>query len=278
MEHDAITTRFFRQNQFSKFSKDPSLRGQTLQGRFKASQGTQEEKQVGEGVETQEQDMIEKIQIHDSILYCADCMDVFEEIGKVDIVITDPPYGIGENNKKNLSRYKNDPQHCIDYGNENNLWDIKLDKKYIDKLLEISQHQIIFGGNYYADWLPASSGWIYWDKKTTGDFGDGELAYTSFKRAIRAISFQWSGFKQEDMKNKEKRVHLTQKPEYVMKWIVANYTKETDLVLDPFMGSGTTGVACAAGKRRFIGVEKEKRYFDIACKRIDYAYRQLTLF
>lgn len=219
---------------------------------------------------------ITKIQIKDSTLYHADCWDVFDEIGKVDIVITDPPYGIGESNKKNLSRGK--LAKPTDYGFYS--WDHKkIDKKYTDKIISISRHQIIFGGNYYADRFIPSSCWIVWDKQNGDcDFADCELIYTSYDKTIRKITFKWQGMLQADMKNKEKRVHPTQKPEYVMKWIVANYTKETDLVLDPFMGSGTTGVACAAGKRRFIGVEKEKRYFDIACERIEWAYRKLRLF
>jgi DNA modification methylase len=85
-------------------------------------------------------------------------------------------------------------------------------------------------------------------------------------------------FWQEDMKNKEKRYHPTQKPVYVMRWIIDNYTKENNLILDPFMGSGSTGIACAIGGRKFIGIEKEKQYFDIACKRIRWASKQQALF
>lgn len=219
---------------------------------------------------------ITKVQIEDSTLYHADCWDVFDEIGKVDIVITDPPYGIGENNKQNLSR------GCLakstDYGFYD--WDRqKINKKYTDKIISLSKNLIIFGGNYYSDRFFPSSGWIVWDKENRKThFADCELIYTSFDKAVRKIKFNWNGMWQGDMKNKEKRVHPTQKPEYVMKWIIANYTKETDLVLDPFMGSGTTGVACAAGRRKFIGVEKEKRYFDIACERIEWAYRKLSLY
>ena len=227
---------------------------------------------------------MEKVQIKDSTLYHADCWDVFDEIGKVDIVITDPPYGIKADinsfksggslagNKTGFTIYPKTQYEYSDWDKE------KPDKKYFEKLFIISKNQIIWGGNYFVEYLLNSSCWIVWDKDNTGHFADCELAYTSFDSPIRKINFKWSGMLQGDMKNKEKRIHPTQKPEYVMKWIVANYTKETDLVLDPFMGSGTTGVACAAGKRRFIGVEKEKRYFDIACERIEWAYRKLRLF
>lgn len=227
-------------------------------------------------------EIITKVQIKDSTLYHADCWNVFDEIGKVDIVITDPPYGINIASDGNLgitALRKGDKKITEAQIWDKQIWDKKIDKKYIDKILSISKQQIIFGGNYYANWLPSSSCWLVWDKDNGNSyFSDCELVWTSLDLAIRKIKFKSHGFCQGDMKNKEKRVHPTQKPEYVMKWIVASYTKETDLVLDPFMGSGTTGVACALGKRKFIGVEKEKRYFDIACERIEWAYRKLRLF
>lgn len=222
-----------------------------------------------------------KIQIKDCTLYHADCWDVFDEIGKVDVVVTDPPYGIGANRKGIESRItktglsKKFPGSHFD-GIE---FDKKIDKKYIDAILSISKNQIIFGGNYYANLLLPSSCWIVWDKDNgLCDFADCELIYTSFKTAVRKIKYKWNGFFQEDMKNKEKRYHPTQKPQYVMRWILDKYTKETDLILDPFMGSGSTGVACAIGSKKFIGIEKEKQYFDIACKRIRWACKQQALF
>jgi len=214
-------------------------------------------------------------------------MDVFDEIGKVDIVITDPPYGInvastGTTGKAKmvsalmLKKRLNVP-YITDYGPQK--WDKKLNKKYIDAILSISENQIIFGGNYYADWLLASSCWLVWDKKNgKTDYSDCELIYTSFNTAVRKIEFQWNGFWQGDMKNKEKRYHPTQKPVYVMRWIIDKYTKETDTILDPFMGSGSTGIACVIGGRKFIGIEKEKQYFDIACKRIRWVCKQNALF
>ena len=228
-------------------------------------------------------DTITKIQIKDCTLYHADCIDVFDEIGKVDVVITDPPYGIGLDKKvggtggfgtKSMKK----PIFVKEY---NGNWDQnKLDKKYIDLILANSVNQIIFGGNYYGNWLPASSCWLVWDKLNSGDFADCELIWTSFNTAVRKITFKWNGCIQQDMKNKEKRYHLTQKPQYVMRWIINKYTKETDLILDPFMGSGSTGVAAAIGGRKFIGIEKEKQYFDIACKRNKHTYinKQQVLF
>lgn len=218
-----------------------------------------------------------KIQIKYSTLYYADCMDVFDEIGKVDIVITDPPYGIkADKGTGGIGGFGGKP---IYYNQYHGSWDQKkLDKKYIDALLLISKNQILFGGNYYANWLPSSSCWLVWDKLNSGNFADCELIYTSFKTAVRKITFKWNGCLQGDMKNKEKRYHPTQKPLYIMRWIIDKYTKEDDVILDPFMGSGSTEIACAIGGRKFIGIEKEKQYFDIACKRIKWASRQQALF
>ena len=221
-------------------------------------------------------DTITEIQIKDCTLYHADCINLFDEIGKVDIVITDPPYGIGESNKKNASR----GHFCkaTNFGHYN--WDKnKIELSYFEKIFSCSTNQIIFGGNYYANWFPPSSCWIVWDKNNgKTDFADCELAYTSFSTAVRKIKYKWQGMLQEDMKNKEKRYHPTQKPVYVMRWIIDDYTKQTDTILDPFMGSGPTGVAAVIGGREFIGIEKEKQYFDIACKRIRWASKQQALF
>lgn len=221
-----------------------------------------------------------KVQIKDATLYHADCWDVMQVLDRVEVVVTDPPYGIdaANNIRKNTQYGKSLCLSGLNYFSSD--WDKqKLDKKYIDKILYISENQIIFGGNYYADWLPASSCWIVWDKDNgTNNYADCELVYTSFNTAVRKIKFRWHGMLQEDMKNKEPRFHPTQKPIFVMSLIIDKYTKETDLILDPFMGSGSTGIACAKGGRRFIGIEKDEKYFNIACERIESAYRRPGLF
>lgn len=131
-------------------------------------------------------------------------------------------------------------------------------------MLRVSKNQIIFGGNYYANWLPASSCWLVWDKNNSGDFADCELAWTSFKSAVRKFKWTWNGMIQENMKNKEYRYHPTQKPLKLMEWIVFNYTKPADLILDPFMGSGTTIVAARNLQRKYIGIESNLEYIKIA--------------
>ena len=198
-------------------------------------------------------------------LYQGDCLEILPTLpaGAVDAVITDPPYGIGENHSKVASRGK--LAKPIDYGTFN--WDNKkVSPNTIKQILRVSNSQVIFGGNYYADLLPASSSWIVWDKQNgANDFADCELAWTSHKKAVRKYTYLWNGM----IKQKpEKRFHPTQKPLALMEWVINNYTKPRDVILDPFMGSGTTGVAAMRTGRKFIGIELEPEYFDIAAERI----------
>jgi site-specific DNA-methyltransferase (adenine-specific) len=184
----------------------------------------------------------------------------------IDLVLTDPPYGIGETNKKNSSR------GCLakttDFGEYS--WDSnRPDKKYFDEIIRVSKNQIIFGGNYFIDFLHPSNCWIVWDKDNGAtDFADCELAWTSFGSAVRKIKWKWQGMLQQAGVKKEKRVHPTQKPVGVMAWILEHYSKEGETILDPFMGSGTTGVACKKLNRDFIGIELDADYFKIASDRI----------
>lgn len=219
-------------------------------------------------------------------IYNMDCLDgmrLMKEQGiKTDWCITDPPYGIGEDGKKNWSR-----------GNTTTAkakaaptlftpkdWDKKrIEKPYFDIMREVSKEQIIFGGNYYTDYLPPSSCWIVWDKVNDGtDFADCEMAWSSYKGAVRLFRYMWNGMLQGNMKNKEKRIHPTQKPLPLIEWILNKYTKEGDLILDPFIGSGTTAVACHKLKRHYIGFELDKEYFDLANERLDAVKAQISIF
>jgi len=179
------------------------------------------------------------------------------EDDSIDLVLTDPPYGIdvakqGTVGGKNLAQAK-------DYGKSD--WDEFIPtKEYFDEIRRISKNQIIFGGNYFVEYLTNSSCWIVWDKDNSGNFADCELCWTSFKTAVRKYKFRWNGMLQQDMKNKEYRYHPTQKPLEVMKWILQNYSKEGDLVFDGFAGSGSTLIACEQLKRKWIGVEKNEDY------------------
>ena len=185
-----------------------------------------------------------------------DCLDLMSEYqdNHFDLILTDPPYGIGESNEKNASRGQF--AKTTNYGHYE--WDERrIGKKYFDEMLRISKNQIIFGGNYYTDYLEPSSCWIIWDKQNgANDFADCELAWGSFKSAVRIIRYKWNGMWQGNMgKGKEKRIHPTQKPTPVFEWILKKYSNETDLILDPFMGSGTILEAGRKLDREVMGFE-----------------------
>ena len=205
-------------------------------------------------------------------LYLGDCLDVMKGMPdkSVDAVITDPPYGLGECRQKVLSRRK--LAAPIDYGDFD--WDsTPATDEQIAEIFRVSKHQVIFGGNYFN--LPPSPSWIVWDKLNgRNDFADCELAWTSHKKAVRKFAYLWNGMIKQ---RPERRYHPTQKPLSLMRWVIENYTEPGDTVLDPFMGSGTTGVACVQAGRNFIGVEIDPGYYAIAEKRIRQAQQQPTL-
>ena len=209
--------------------------------------------------------------IGDCELWLGDCLEIFSCLGVMDALVTDPPYGIGESNERALSRGKLAAPK--DYGAFD--WD---KKRVTDRDLALLRgtcgHQIIFGGNYYE--LPPTSCWLIWDKQNgDNDFADCELAWTNLKQAVRRVYWRWNGMIR---KGGEERFHPTQKPVGVMEWCLAQLPADIATVFDPFMGSGTTGVACVKRGLRFVGVEREPTYFAIACKRIEDAYRQGDMF
>lgn len=207
-------------------------------------------------------------------LHLGDCLEMLKTLpaGSVDAVVTDPPYGIGESRAKVMSRGK--LATPIDYGDFG--WDAKrLDRLYFDEMQRVSAEQVIFGGNYYTDYLPATPSWVVWDKVNGGsDFADCELAWTSHKKAVRQYTYMWNGMIKQ---MPEERYHPTQKPLSLMVWVLENYTQPGDTILDPFMGSGTTGVACVKTGRNFIGIEIDPGYYAIAERRIAEAQYQLPL-
>jgi|SRR5580765_2194371 len=202
--------------------------------------------------------------LSDSVrLICADCREVLPTLGRVDAMVTDPPYGIGMDGGK--------------IGNavyEQFEWDGTTADDAVFMTREASRFQIIFGGNYYA--LPPSGHWLIWDKQNDPTtFADFEMAWTNLGKSSRMIRWLWSG---PYMKIKEDRFHPTQKPYPVMKWCIEQLPEDARTILDPFMGSGTTGVAAVKLGRRFIGIEIEERYFNIAVRRISEALKQPDLF
>ena len=202
-------------------------------------------------------------------VYCGDSLEYLKSLedNAVDLVVTDPPYGIGETNEQNQTRgCKAD---TTNYGHYE--WDSdRVSKEFIDQIRRVSKNQIIFGGNYYTDYLPPSSCWIVWDKKNgKTDFADCEMAWASFDKAVRQIRWKWQGMLQEHADfRKEERVHPTQKPVGVMREILKMYASKDDVVLDPFLGSGSTAIACTQFGCNYIGIDKKEDYVEIAKERL----------
>jgi site-specific DNA-methyltransferase (adenine-specific) len=205
-----------------------------------------------------------------------DCLNIMRQIPDkvIDLILTDPPYGIGEAAGKNRSR----ESKCFPTYFEPADWDNKkIAPKYFHEIFRISKNQIIFGGNYYGSILGDTSCYIVWDKDNSGDFADCELAWTSFTTATRKFKYRWNGMLQENMREKEKRVHPTQKPIALFEWILNKYTVPDQIILDPFLGSGTTVAACINTNRRYIGIESSSDYCRICKERIRRGTSQLRL-
>lgn len=205
--------------------------------------------------------MARKEIIGNAELWLGDCREILPTLGPVDAVVTDPPYGIGFASMPTKWQRK--------AGHAPVSWD---DRTFdgISQLLLLGGIQIIWGGNYYT--LPPSRGWLSWFKPDAPpSMGSIELAWTNQDRNARQISHSIGAT------NAERCGHPTQKPVRVMSWCIEQFP-QAQVVLDPFMGSGTTGVACARLTRSFIGIEIEEQYFDIACRRIEQAQRQSDLF
>jgi len=209
----------------------------------------------------------------DNLEYMRTCKD-----NEFDLAIVDPPYGIGEDGLKNHSR--GTLAKSTKYTPKN--WDKEPPtEEYFRELKRVSKNQIIFGANHFIERIPNanSSCWIVWDKENgKSDFADCELAYSSFKTAVRKYNFRWAGMLQGDMKNKEKRIHPTQKPKKLYEWLLKNYAKQGDKILDTHLGSGSIALACWNYKFDLVGLEIDKEYYDNAVKRFDNYRKQLTLF
>lgn len=200
-------------------------------------------------------------------IYHGDCREVLPTLAPVDLLLTDPPYGIGAD--KNLRANKQHGRAVApskDYGVGD--WDEVPHRWLIDQSIQKAQWSIVWGGNYFD--LPPARCWLVWDKDN-GDNGyaDCELAWTNIDAAVRKIRHRWMGMLQENMgEAKEPRFHPTQKPEAVMAWCLTKAPDGVRTVLDPWMGSGTTLVAAKRAGLTAIGIEREEKYCEIAAKRL----------
>jgi len=203
-------------------------------------------------------------------IYHGDCREILPSLEPVDLVLTDPPYGINAGAvkkycSKNAKTYNPKP------------WDSKTpDQGYFDELMRVSKRQIVWGGNYYASKLPDSCGWIFWDKhKYVDNFADGELAWTSFDRNLKKVTLQHHGFLTADV---DSAIHPTQKPVFLYRWVLENYAEPGQRILDTHLGSGSHAIACHYAGMHLTACEIDPDYYHAAMERIERETRQTTLF
>lgn len=212
--------------------------------------------------------------------YNMDCVEGMKQFPDkfFDLAIVDPPYGIGENGSKNHTRsslavsknYKSFSGGDVSAP----------EKEYFAELFRVSKNQIIWGANHFISRFGMdSSCWIVWDKMNgDNDFADCELAWTSFKSAVRQFEFRWQGMLQGDMKNKEVRIHPTQKPVALYEWLLKNYAKYGDKILDTHVGSASSLIACHKLGYQYVGFELDPDYYIAATNRLEAVKAQQTIF
>jgi len=224
-----------------------------------------------------------------STVILGDCVELMKAYpdNHFDLAVVDVPYGLDEANGKNNSRNKgfgkgNSKSKKItfskDYGIKN--WDKNPpNEDYFKELFRVSKNQIVWGANHFISRLPYdSSCWLVWDKDNgNSDFADAELAWTSFKKAVRLYKYRWNGLLQQDMKNKEIRIHPTQKPVGLYDWIFNRFATEGMKILDTHLGSGSSRISADKAKLDFTGMEIDKEYFDLSEKRYQNYKSQLRL-
>ena len=211
-------------------------------------------------------------------LHCGDCMEAMRSMpdGAFDLAIVDPPYFAdygkeiypgAEISTTGVKRHRWESKH----------WDVP-NQEYFDQVCRVSKNQIIWGFNYY-DCSFMGSGRIIWDKKNDkSSFSKCEIAYCSFHKRTEIFRFMWNGMLQENMKQKEVRIHPTQKPVQLYKWLLQNYAKSGDTILDTHLGSGSIAIACYDMGFDLTGYEIDKDYFDAAKLRLERHQAQGQLF
>jgi len=219
------------------------------------------------------------------VAYSIDCMEYMKQLPDkaFDLAIVDPPYGIGvcsSFKNKGGKQYGKSRAKKRNYNHAE--WDsLTPTQEYFDELMRVSKRQIIWGGNYFADKLKPTKSWIVWDKrideKFNNDFADCELAWCS-DGVARVYRYLYSGMMQGNMKNKEDRFHPTQKPVCLYEWLLQNYAKPGDAILDTHLGSGSSRIACFNLDFDFVGCEIDKEYFEKQEERFNAITSQVNLF
>lgn len=213
-----------------------------------------------------------------SEVYNLDCMAGMAEMPDkaFDLAIVDPPYGIGADNKNSVQKLQSRQSAAlsVDYGSQR--WALNTpNQEYFAELKRVSRNQIIWGANYYG----LSGGMIYWNKNVTmPSYSDGGLAYCSLINSLKSVTITWHGMIQENMLNKERRIHPTQKPVALYRWLLTNYAKPGDSILDTHLGSGSSRIAAYDLGFDFVGYELDSDYFNAQEERFARHIAQPKLF
>ena len=210
-----------------------------------------------------------------------DCVEAMKQMedNAFDLAIVDPVYGDVTQggymrNLDSTTKLARPIHYHLGLWNQE-----KTGKEYFDELFRVSKNQIIWGGNYFTVEIGKNSQcWIVWDKERTGGFAEFEIAWTSFNRASRIFRYMWNGMLQGNMKNKETRIHPTQKPVALYKWLLKNFADEGMKILDTHLGSGSSRIAAYDLGFDFVGYEIDKTYFDEQEERFNTHRNQLNLF
>jgi len=193
-----------------------------------------------------------------------DCMDYMDTLpdNAFELAIVDPPYGIGVGSMR-LGK-------AVKRGGD---WDSKPpEQAFFDELYRVSVNQVIWGANHFT--LPISRGWVFWDKDTNGDFSDGELAWTSFDQSLKKVKYVWDGFRKCEV---AERIHPTQKPVALYRWLLHNYAKQGDRILDTHLGSGSSAIACHGMGFDMVGIELDADYYTASVKRFKEQTAQVAM-
>ena len=220
--------------------------------------------------------------------YNGDCMDLLKQTPDkyYDLCIVDPPYGINISQTFGGEKRKSGKGAALKSAFTKKDWDSAIpDKSYFDELFRISKNQIIWGANYFTEYLPNSMGWLAWNKNNgTTKFSDCELAFTSYDKALRMFTYTWNGMLQQNMKKKEDRIHPTQKPIDLYDWLIQEHAEKGFKILDTHLGSGSIALAIDKANKidnmnlEFVGIELDEEYFDASIKRFKLNHCQTTIF
>jgi len=203
-----------------------------------------------------------KVVIGAATLLLGDCMDILPTLGKVDAVITDPPFGVG-NFVQTTGNIRGEAVEWNEHGPSD---------EFFRLIKEVSRHRVVWGANYF-NCFEGAGGLVWVKNQPMPNMSKAEMASTSWGNKVELINLTWTNYV-----NTKESAHPCERPVGLYKWCIEQVPKQPQTILDPFMGSGTTGVAAIQLGRKFIGIEREPKYFDIACKRIEQAVTQGQLF